>query len=56
MKLKEFVDKGGVVTLNNAGDLQEVVRYAEKVGYPVANSTRAVVITRFSSGYRTGWC
>lgn len=36
MKLKEFVDKGGVVTLNNAGDLQEVVRYAEKVGYPVA--------------------
>lgn len=36
MKLKEFVDKGGVVTLNNAGELQEVVRYAEKVGYPVA--------------------
>ena len=36
MKLKEFVDKGGVVTLNNAGDLQEVVRYSEKVGYPVA--------------------
>lgn len=36
MKLKEFVDEGGVVTLNNAGDLQEVVRYAEKVGYPVA--------------------
>ncbi len=36
MKLKEFVDKGGVVTLNNAGDLQKVVRYAEKVGYPVA--------------------
>lgn len=36
MKLKEFVDKGGVVTLNNAGDLQEAVRYAEKVGYPVA--------------------
>lgn len=36
MKLKEFVDKGGVVTLNSAGDLQEVVRYAEKVGYPVA--------------------
>lgn len=36
MKLKEFVDKGGVVTLNNAGDLQEVVRYAGKVGYPVA--------------------
>lgn len=34
--MKEFVDKGGVVTLNNAGDLQEVVRYAEKVGYPVA--------------------
>lgn len=36
MKLKEFVDKGGVVTLNSAGELQEVVRYAEKVGYPVA--------------------
>lgn len=36
MKLKEFVDKGGVVTLNNAGELQEVVRYSEKVGYPVA--------------------
>lgn len=36
MGLKEFVDKGGVVTLNNAGDLQEVVRCAEKVGYPVA--------------------
>ena len=36
MKLKEFVDKGGVVALNSAGELQEVVRYAEKVGYPVA--------------------
>lgn len=36
MKLKEFVDKGGVVTLNSAGELQEVVRYAEKVGYPIA--------------------
>jgi len=36
MKLKEFVDKGGVVALNNAGELQEVVRYSEKVGYPVA--------------------
>ena len=36
MKLKEFVDKGGVVTLNSAGELQEVVRYSEKVGYPVA--------------------
>lgn len=36
MKLKEFVDKGGVVALNSAGELQEVVRYAGKVGYPVA--------------------